>query len=90
MGNSNFCAGLKKVFDKVVINSNCCNKKTVIIKKDGGHNHHHHNHKSHTPTNSPDKALTDISIDEFKRDLPELVIPSPRGAHYVEALEDTH
>jgi hypothetical protein len=86
MGNSSFCAGLKKVFDKVVINSNCCNKKTVIIKKDGGHNHHHH-HKNHTPTNSPDKALTDISIDEFKRDLPELTVASPRGRHYVEALD---
>ena len=86
MGNSTFCAGLKKVFDKVVIKSNCCNKKTVIIKQDGGHHHHHH--KAHTPQNSPDKVLTDISIEEFKRALPELTIASPRGRHYVEALEE--
>ena len=85
MGN-NFCSGLKKVFDKVVIKSTCCNKKTVIIKQDTGHHHHHH--KVHTPQNSPDKVLTDINIDEFKHSLPELTVSSPRGRHYVEALTD--
>jgi hypothetical protein len=82
MGNS-FCSGIKKLFNSVSIKSTCCIKieKKIIID-----DHAHHN--ICTPTNSPDAVLTNIVLDEFKNNLQELTIPpTPRGAHYVEALD---
>jgi hypothetical protein len=78
----NYCNGIKKLFNSVSIKSTCCIKieKRIIIDD-------HSHHIGHTPTNSPDAVLTNIALDEFKRDLSDLIIPpTPRGAHYVEAL----
>ena len=78
----NYCSGIKKLFNSVSIKSTCCIKieKRIIIDD-------HSHHIGHTPTNSPDAVLTNIALDEFKRDLSDLIIPpTPRGAHYVEAL----
>ena len=83
--NSNFCAGIKRLCDSISIKSTCCIKieKKIIIDD-------HSHHIGQTPVNSPEADLTNIVLDEFKRDLSDLIIPpTPRGAHYVEALDNS-